>query len=185
MALSELLNNFAQLDTDLLSAYGFDRHFDMTVVGSGPLIMLGLLSPERRTTDIDVLEAPQEVQDFLDLYNMNTMVATFFYSYPENWAKRRQKLEFNGDCLSIYTMSLEDLVILKLLAFRDRDQTDLLDVIESGKLDWGKLDELIKDPVELRINMPTEDDWGELLRRYDWFIEKGKASEQDHLCRMA
>jgi hypothetical protein len=177
MELSDLFDNLTQLDGDLLANYGLDQHFDITIVGSGPMILMGVLSPNRRTTDIDVLEAPAEVLSILDTYNMNTMVATFLYSYPETWRERKQKLEFEGDSLSIYTMSLEDLVILKLLAFRERDQEDLLDVICSKKLDWEKLDSLIKDPLELRVNMSTKEYWEEFLGRYCWLLDKRQGYE--------
>jgi hypothetical protein len=175
MQLSDLLNSLTELDADLMTVYGFDRRFEITIVGSSPMILMGVLAANRRTTDIDVLEAPEEVLSFLELYNMNTMVATFLYSCPETWQERKQKLEFEGDCLSVYTMSLEDLVIMKLLAFRERDKDDLLGVIESGKLDWRKLNNLILNPQELRINMPREDVWEELLVRYRWLLDKRDA----------
>ena len=172
MQLKQIVENLTNLDGDLLAHYGLNRHFEITIVGSSALILLGVVSPSRRTTDIDVLEAPTEVVSFFKLYQMNIMVATFFYSYPETWKERIQKLAFNGDCLTVYTMSLEDLTILKLLAFRKRDQDDLADIVKSGELSWERLDALIFDPTELRINLESEDTWEEFLTRYEWLLQR-------------
>jgi len=170
MQLASVMENLDLLDGDLLSHYGLNRQFEITIVGSGALIMLDVVSPERRTTDIDVLESPSEIQSFFEPYQMNTMVETFLYAYPETWRERKQKLAFSGDCLTVYTMSLEDLVILKLIAFRKRDQEDLEDIAKSGRLDWGQLDELIADPTEVRINLDSEETWAEFCERYRWLL---------------
>ena len=167
-----ILKNLSDLDGDLLAHFGLSRHFEITIVGSGPLILMGVVSPERRTTDIDVLETPPEIASFFAPYQMNTMVATFFYSYPEFWQQRKQKLAFEGDSLSVYTMSLEDLAILKLLAFRKRDQEDLEDIVLSEELDWGLLDRIVNDPSELRINLATEDEWDQFVEQYEWLLKK-------------
>jgi hypothetical protein len=110
--------------------------------------------------------------DFIELYNMNTAVATFLHTAPQAWRKRRQKLVLNGDCLSVYTMSLEDLMIMKLLAFRERDKDDLIDAASSGKVDWKKLDVIVADPTELRINLGSEEEWVEFLENYTWLLTK-------------
>jgi len=164
--------NLSNLDGDLLAHFGLNRHFEITIVGSSALILLGVTDLSRWTTDIDVLETPDEIRSFFAPYQMNTMVETFLYTYPETWRKRKQKLEFDGDCLSIYTMSLEDLALLKLLAFRKRDQDDLENIVRSNELDWKLFDLLVKDPTELRINLATEDDWNEFLTRYEWLLKK-------------
>ena len=167
-----ILKNLSDLDGDLLAHFGLSKHFEITIVGSGALILLGVVSPDRRTTDIDVLETPPEIASFFAPYQMNTKVATFLYSYPELWQQRKQKLAFYGDSLSVYTMSLEDLTILKLLAFRKRDQEDLEDIVLSEALDWSSLDEIVNDPTELRINLATEDEWNQFVERYEWLKKK-------------
>jgi len=172
MQSATVFKNLSDLDGDLLAHFGINRFFDITIVGSGALILLGVVSPDRRTTDIDVLETPPEIASFFAPYQMNTMVETFLYTYPESWTQRKQKLTFEGDCLSVYIMSLEDLTILKLLAFRKRDQEDLEDIVLSEELDWDLLDDIINDPTELRINLATEDEWNQFVERYEWLKKK-------------
>jgi hypothetical protein len=171
MRIADIIENLSSLDGDLLAHYGLDRQFNITIVGSGALIMLGVVSPARRTTDIDVLESPPEIISFFEPYQMNTLVTTFYYLSPETWKERRQKLAFSGDCLTVYTLSLEDLVILKLLAFRKRDQDDLADIVRSRKLDWEQLDRLIATPTEVRVNLESDDAWLEFTDHYAWLLE--------------
>lgn len=163
----ELLQSLQNLDADLLAAYGFVARFEMTIVGSGALIILGTLSPERATTDVDVLEASQEIAPFLRRYNMNPDVSTFLYTFPENWRKRRQKLTFEGDCLEVYTMSLEDLLISKLIAYREADKADLKDILYNELLSWDVLDKLINNPVELQAGFASDAEWQKFLQRYE------------------
>jgi len=172
MQKNNIFENLSCLDGDLLAHYGLNRTFEITIVGSSALIMLDVVSSNRRTTDIDVLEAPPEMVSFFDLYQMNTMVATFLFTYPETWQERKQVLAFSGDCLTVKTMSLEDLTILKLLAFRTRDQEDLVDIVKSGKLNWEQLEKLVKDPTELRINFDSEEKWLEFFDCYQWLLLK-------------
>jgi len=172
MQSADILENLSLLDGDLLAHYGLNRCFEITIVGSGALILLDVVSPNRRTTDIDVLESPPDIQSFFEFYQMNTMVETFLYEYPEKWRERKQKLAFSGDCLTVSTMSLEDLVILKLFAFRKRDQEDLEDIAKSAKLDWGQLDALIADPAEVRINLESEEAWEAFRTCYEWLLQK-------------
>ena len=172
MQLANIIENLSLLDGDLLAHYGLNRQFEITIVGSCALIMLDVVASSRRTTDIDVLESPSEIHSFFEPYQMNTLVETFLYTYPETWRERKQKLAFSGDCLTVYTMSLEDLVILKLIAFRKRDQEDLEDIIQSGKLDWNQLDFLVTDPTELQINLDSEDTWKEFCKRYEWLLKE-------------
>jgi hypothetical protein len=173
----DIVENFSDLDGDLLAHYGLDRQFDITIVGSGALIMLGVVSSSRRTTDIDVFEASPEIVAFFEPYQMNTLVTTFYYLSPETWKERRQKLAFSGDCLTVYTLSLEDLVILKLLAFRKRDQDDLVDIVQSRTLDWEQLDKLIATPTEVRVNLESEDAWLEFTDHYAWLLEMKQRHE--------
>jgi hypothetical protein len=185
MYLAEIKGSLCDLDDDLLARYGSTYQFDMTIVGSGALILLGVLPSNRGTTDIDVLEAPHEVIELLELYNMNTAVETFFYEYPQTWGKRRQRIDFESVCLNVFTMSLEDLTVLKLLAFRKRDQSDLKMILKSGQLSWNKLESLIDDPTELRVNLESEERWQEFLQCFDWLKQMRDGYEQNNISGMA
>jgi hypothetical protein len=170
----ELFQNLETLDADLMASYGLKVSFEITIVGSGALILLGALSAERATTDIDVLEASNEIMKFLDRYNMSADVGTFAYAFPQNWRQRRQKLAFEGECLVVYTLSFEDLVISKLMAYRKTDKLDLEALSKSTMLDWERLKALIDNPVELQINFDSESQWQEFLERYEDFKGTGE-----------
>jgi len=167
---SELWTKLDELDADLSASHGYDYRFEMTIVGSGALLLLGILSPERATTDIDVLEASQEVAQFLDRYEMNMDVHTFFYEFPDSWASRKMKLDFEGAVLDVFILSLEDLAISKLRAYRRQDQADLVDIATSGSLDWELLDRIIQNPLEVQASMEP-DEWQSFIFHYEAFKE--------------
>jgi hypothetical protein len=175
---NELFENLRELDADLAAKFGYAKHFEMTIAGSGALIMPGYLSSERATTDIDVLEASLEIEEFLWRYGMNSAISSFSHEFPDGWQKRKVKTTFEGYVLDVFIMSVEDMVIAKLRAFRPQDQSDLNGLLAKKVIDYDKLDKIVSDPTELQINLDTEI-WDEFLGRYKQFLETRTRDEQD------
>jgi len=165
------IRRFEQLDDDLLSFIPFEKRVEMTIVGGSALMMLGLTANSRQTTDIDVMEAALEMNGLLERYDMNQHVTNFRFRLPERWFERRQKLSFEGAVLDIYAPSNEDLAILKLDAYREVDKKDLEDMARSGELDYGLLETIINDDMELRVNYDTEEEWKVFKARYHEFMD--------------
>lgn len=161
-AIEGIKERLSQLDDDLLACYGYSSRFEMVIVGGSALILTGSAPDSRFTTDIDVLMASVETEEFLARYDMNTDVSTFLYQYPENWKERRKKIDFDGQVLEVFTLSNEDLAITKLLSWRDSDKADLLDMKKAGNVDEEKLQAILNDPTELQINA-GEKEWVALL----------------------
>lgn len=161
-AIEGIRERLIRLDDDLLACYGYSSLFEMVIVGGSALILTGSAPDSRFTTDIDVLMASVETEEFLARYDMNTDVSTFLYQYPENWKKRRRKIDFDGQVLEVFTLSSEDLAITKLLSWRESDKADLLDMKRAGNVDEGKLQAILDDPTELQINV-SEAEWSALL----------------------
>ena len=133
-------------------------------------MMLGLTANTRLTTDIDVMEAALEMNGLLGRYDMNQHVTNFRFRLPERWFERRQKLSFEGAVLDVYAPSNEDLAILKLDAYREADKRDLEDMVRSGELDYGLLETIINDDMELRVNYDTKEEWEVFRERYNEFM---------------
>jgi hypothetical protein len=161
-----IIHRIIQLDNDLLALYGMTRRFEIILVGGSALVLLDLLSDERFTTDIDVLETSNEIIPLLERYDMNLDVSTFIYKYPENWRERLQPIEYEDKVLDVYTLSNEDLAITKLLAWRRTDQTDLVNMLAAGSIDVGKLKNIINDITEICVNLDDEE-WTALQNRID------------------
>jgi hypothetical protein len=172
-----------QLDDDLLSLVKEGMRVELTIVGGSALMLLNLIDKRRVTTDIDVMEAARQAEVLLRDYDMNQDVATFAFRLPNNWRSRRQRIPFNGSVLDIYAPSDEDLVVLKLDAWREIDQADLKDMIRNNKLNFAKLQAILDDDTELRINYEDEDEWlafcqrVEMLREFDRTFAKGRPQQ--------
>ncbi|MCL2332659.1 MAG: DUF6036 family nucleotidyltransferase [Actinomycetia bacterium] len=159
-----VLQRLTQLDDDLLAIYGLSQRFEITIVGGSALMMMGLSSNERFTTDIDVIKNSTEIEVLLDRYDMNTEVSTFLYKYPENWERRRRHVPFEGQVLDVYTLSNEDLAITKLLSWRKVDQHDLATMLAEQNIDLRKLDAILNDVTELQASLEDEE-WISLQNR--------------------
>ena len=160
-----IVSRLEQLDFDLLSIVPDGKRVEITIVGGSALMMLGLVGNARATTDIDVMESEKLVDDFLGRYDMNQLVSTFLYRLPENWSLRKQKIPFDGIVLDVYAPSNEDLVILKLEAYRETDQKDLREMIINGEVDFEKLQEIVGDDAELRVSFDDDSEWEMFLFR--------------------
>jgi len=174
--LAGVLARLRALDDDLLSILDEGSTVEITIVGGSALMLLGLSLESRMTTDIDVMESERRVEALFERYDMNQHVTTFCFRLPENWRSRRQRIPFDGMVLEVYAPSNEDLVILKLDAYRSIDQADLDILLGSGKLDFNKLQVIIEDDAELRVNFDDENEWQELLSRYYAFKHKAEAT---------
>jgi hypothetical protein len=151
-----------QLDDDLVAQYGYSNRFEIVIIGGSALILASLVPEGRFTTDIDVLTASAEIEDFLTRYDMNIDASTFLYQYPENRRERLQKIDFDGQVLDIFRLSTEDLVITKLLAWRAVDKEDLLNMLVAGSINIEKLWKILHSPTEVQINI-SEEEWAALF----------------------
>ena len=161
-----ILERFRQLDEDLLSIIGDDTQVEMVIVGGSALLMLDLVADTRMTTDIDVLETEKQVEILLERYDMNRDVSTFLFRLADNWHKRRQRIPFSGALLNVYAPSNEDLVIMKLDAFREIDRLDIRQMILNQEINFEKLQDIINDDAELRVNYDNETEWETFLTRF-------------------
>jgi hypothetical protein len=155
------------LDDDLLSSTDDGAKQEISIVGGSALMLLGLSVDSRVTTDIDVMEASRQAESLLERYDMNQDVTTFRFRLPENWKSRRCRIPFAGAALEVYSPSPEDLAILKLDAYRDVDRADLKDMLMSGKLNLTRLQGIVDDDAELRVNFDDENEWREFLVRLE------------------
>ena len=160
-----IIERFEQLDLDLLAVVGDEKRVELTIVGSGALIMLNLVGDSRVTTDIDVMETEKQIEGFLERYDMNQLVSTFLYRLPENWIQRRQRIPFDGIVLDVYAPSNEDLAILKIDAYRDADQKDLREMINGEEINFDRLMTIINNEAELRVNYADDSEWEAFLFR--------------------
>ncbi len=74
-----------------------------------------------------------------NLFPLDMIIASD--EYLENVLKRRIEIEYKG--VTVPVISIEDLIILKSISFRDIDRFDIKNLINSGNpIDWDYLDQI-------------------------------------------
>lgn len=143
------------------------REVEILLVGGAAGMVTGLLSPDRVTTDCDVMaylpvdamaaveSAAEEVAGELDLASdwLNSNVQMRLDALPDEWETRKQWVNRYGP-LNVCAASRIDLIAMKVLAGRDQDIEDL-------------------DAMKVRI-----DDLDFVRKYLDKLTEKGTKPEQ-------
>ena len=84
----------------------------------------------------------------MTLYDMNGDVNAYADHFPYNYPDRIEHV-WSGKIIDYYTASLEDIIISKLCADREKDLDDLAEVFHL--VEWDKLDELAYGEGELKL----------------------------------
>lgn len=134
----EIVERLLRLDEDAALMFDGPGRFSCILVGGSALILLGYIS--RTTHDIDMLRTPPELLTLLEKYDMNNNVSAHMDNFPDDCLDRVKKLELPTCKIDFYTLSLEDLVISKLAAGREKDLYDITRPEVLFALDWTLLE---------------------------------------------
>lgn len=170
------INNI--LDELNLELKSQDLNRAFTVFGSGSLILLGQISENRTTTDLDIIDPS------IDIELMNAAISTaqkiqlnqnwlnssgdvFSQKLKDGW-KQRLKLVYQASNLEVYTLDRMDLILLKLYAYYKRGlNTDLSDLVS-----------LTTDKEEIEVLINTRKDIFDsnkrseiILKDYLWLLK--------------
>lgn len=166
----DLLHRLARLDEDADLMFDDDRRFKMVIVGGSALILLETIT--RATYDIDALDVSPEIVHLLEKYDINMRVGTFVNNFPYNYDERLVPVLVGGRRIDFYTASLEDVVIAKLYAGRDKDIQDITDEKVLKAIDWEKLDHLAKAEDEAQASSLNKFRYEEFLDCYKSYVER-------------
>ena len=98
-------------------------------------------------------------------------VSAYCINFPENYIDRIVRVDIPTTKVNFYTISLEDLVVSKLCARRDKDIEDIENELVYKDLNWTLLDELIEDVC---YGMLTDFDAENLRENYNDYKERFK-----------
>lgn len=141
-------------------------HPSMTVAGGCAMIMNGW-SSRRYTDDIDVLDCDYDLNDVLrEFPQINRNVNAYSDQIAYNYEDRLCKMPVDTNTISVLTPSLEDLVVMKLYAWRGKDVDDLTSDGTLSCLDWDLLDYLVTSDDEARASVLSDMTYQTLLYRY-------------------
>lgn len=143
----------------------FDQHPNMqlecVIVGGGALLIKKAIS--RSTLDIDVLYASKIIENYFDIFDFNSKVKSLEFCFPYNYEDRLELVDIETKVIKYFTPSIEDLIISKLYAFREKDQEDLQAIIHQQKYDKHLLDKVVE---EARLSALNDRMYREMVSLY-------------------
>ena len=163
----ELLERLKLLDADATLLFSDEGRYHVIIAGGGALILMDYTS--RATSDIDVIEATKVLYDLFGKYQINGHIAAHINSFLFNYEDRVELL-WSGEKIDFYTVSLEDIVISKLCAFRPPDRDDLR--VVAKYVDWDRLEALASDEDELRTIKMSDSQFFYFKQAYEEYVEE-------------
>lgn len=143
----------------------------MTVAGGCATILNGW-SSRRNTDDIDVLDCDSDLNDVLsEFQQVNGNINAYSDKIPYNYEDRLREMTIDTNAVSVLTPSLEDLVVMKLYAWRGKDVDDLTSDGTLSCVDWDLLDYLVTSDNEARASVLSNMTYQTLLYRYQEYAD--------------
>ena len=145
--------------------------FECVIVGGSALLIRDIIT--RGTLDVDVLEVSKEVEELFAGFDFNTRVKAVLDCFPYNYSDRLELVDLDTKSIQYYTPSIEDLIVSKLYAYRDKDIEDLEKIRKSKKYNQILLDKIV---IEAKLSAITERRYIEMVDLYnsffkEWFYE--------------
>lgn len=165
----EIINRLLQVDKDMALLDATSDIYYCVIVGGSALVLMKKIY--RSTHDIDSINVSNEIKPLLETYNINMNVNAYYINFPETYLDRIVKVDIPTTKVEFYTVSLEDLVISKLCARRDKDIEDIENELVYKDLNWDLLDELVEDVC---YGMLTDFDAENLRENYKDYKERFK-----------
>jgi hypothetical protein len=159
----ELEDRLRQLDRAVALVYP-GRSFRLVLVGGGSMVLLGCLT--RSTADLDALDVPSELATLLEKYDINCRVRAYISHFAYNLEDRIVPLNLGTRAVECYSASLEDVVASKLYSPRDIDELDIRRPEVLRALDWNRLEHVVADMKDNRMNDQRYDEFRYSYRQY-------------------
>lgn len=158
------------IDEEAWLTFGDAREkLDVVIAGGCAFILRGLT---RRpvTHDIDVLEVDARLQQILEGYFVvNEAVSAFSDSIPYGYEDRLEDMLPETRCVRFYAPSLEDLIVMKLYAWRPNDVADLTSDIVLQTVDWDLLERLVYAKDEAIASCLCDRRYREMVATYEQY----------------
>ena len=142
MKTNDLFKRLLMLDEEASLRFDDDEKFYCIIVGGSALMLLGYIN--RATHDIDSIDCHKKLIPLIKKYDINMQVRAHLDCFPEDYCERIKRLDLPTKKIDYYTLSLEDLVISKMLAGRSNDMFDIGSENIVSNLDFIKLDKLVQ-----------------------------------------
>lgn len=166
MLRENVLQRLINIDSEIYHTYGSRHSFKFVVVGGSALILN--FNSTRATPDIDVLDLNQDIINIASKYDMNCRVNAYVFNFPYNYEDRLVPVKGSDfKVCKFYTPSLEDLVVSKIAAFRNKDIEDLNSKYVLDKLDWKKLIKIVEIDKEFELSNISQNAIAQFMFNYN------------------
>ena len=165
----EIIKRLLELDNDaFLLLEDINGKFDVYIVGGGALILQNFIP--RSTHDIDTINVKNHsLISLMNKYDINVNSNAYLDCFTADYQSRAQKLDLDTRVIDFYTLSLEDLVISKIAAAREKDIEDICSRTVLESLNWNLLELLAN---EVKDSMISERQISEFNHYYKLYIEE-------------
>lgn len=143
------------------------------IVGSACLLLNEINIPA--TEDIDIIRTSvSNVETIMLKYDMNNRAAIMENYIPYNYQDRLVKFNIDTKIVDYYILSLEDIVICKIVSARDKDDAHLKANNIAKHIHWPTLKVCME---EMKLSLLNENDYKWMVLRYNSFVERNHHEE--------
>ena len=143
------------------------------IVGSTSLQLSEINIPA--TEDIDIVRMDRYVDEsILVKYDMNTRASALESYLPYNYRDRLIKFNIETKIVDYYYLSLEDAVVAKIVAAREKDDAHLRADNLVSKIHWPTLKTCME---EMKLSLLNENDYKWMINRYNDFVRRNNHEE--------
>lgn len=167
---SQLKEKLLHADQEATMLLGPHERVRVVIAGGSALLLLSVLS--RPTPDIDVLHVHPLLETIFRKYDMNSRMTAYTDMMPYNFEDRLKRVDLKTKTLDYWTLSLEDLVLMKLNSDRDKDQEDISNKAVLSEINWEKIIDIVQSG-EMDVSF-NERRYKEFLRRFQNYLEQYK-----------
>lgn len=157
----DLIQRLRDFDEEASLLFDCETPPQVIIVGGGALVLMEVIP--RGTHDIDALDAPKQLLELMQAYDINMRVQTYINNFPYNYMTRVQPLDIGAKFIKFYTASLEDIVVAKLYSPRDTDWADITSPFVLQKINWNVLRTLATDEMEAKASALNEKCYNEFF----------------------
>lgn len=172
----ELFERLRKFDEEyFLDAFQKDdkERLIIVIVGSACLILNNINIPA--TQDIDIIKNSKKIDGYLfEKYDMNTRAKGLENFLPYNYEDRLIKFNFDTKIVDYYFLSLEDIVVAKIVAAREKDDDHLKADDIAKNIHWPTLKKCME---EVKLSLLNENDYFWMVNRYNDFVRRNNHEE--------
>lgn len=171
----ELIDLLLSIDEEVSLVFPDLPKRTSAVIVGGSAFVLRDLTRRPSTYGIDVLQADDAIRHVIQNYpEVNSAVAVYMDHIPYNFEDRLVLLPLETKTVDCFTPSLEDLVVMKLYAWRPNDISDLESPETLRRINWERLDYLVYSEDEARASVLTPARYEEMVGLYEQYKERNK-----------